>query len=538
MELTERSQRLRAVCLSVAVCVLLAAMHVPKFLGPEPDLAENRVLAEFPVWPTDIAGWVALPKAVDTYVQDRFPARGRLIAWLNALRYRIGDSGSARVIVGKRGWLFYDDGSHFGAARASVPLSDIEAARWMQTLSARTQRLADAGVPYFVLVPPLKERVYPEYAPDWFVDGGPATDAIRLQRVAGDAGYENVVYLLSAVLRAKYETPPAYSRFDTHWSGFGAYRAYVALADLLRGTKAEIEVWPIDRYRQLPMQAHAGPRDLGLMLGIAGFVRQEYPQHEYAEIGREPTTTYLTERHDWTGDRVIDTGRAGPVLMMTVDSFSNELLPFLYPHVSRLIVAHNQEGYFREDLIAQYKPDAVITEVLESGVRHSMNPAMDTAVRTPQSDAPAATRNTLSLETKEEVRDRAGDRSGGVCNLEIATHADIDSKRIGLRLEGWMFDEANGRFAASTMIVIAADTDAEGQRATVANDVTREDVAVHFGKPAARHSGFAATLALARDSAAAKHILAGEKLRFLMRQRYGADVIVCVTERTVDKTST
>jgi hypothetical protein len=86
--------------------------------------------------------------------------------------------------------------------------------------------------------------------------------------------------------------------------------------------------------------------------------------------------TYLTARHDWTAPHVIDTGQAGkPVLLMTMDSFSNALVPLLYPHFSRIVLAHNQEGAWREDLIERFHPNVVVLEVVESGLIPVMNPA-------------------------------------------------------------------------------------------------------------------------------------------------------------------
>jgi alginate O-acetyltransferase complex protein AlgJ len=83
---------------------------------------------------------------------------------------------------------------------------------------------------------------------------------------------------------------------------------------------------------------------------------------------------FLTDTHDWTGDRVIDTGSAGPVLMLTGDSFSNPWLPLLEASFSRIVVSHHQNGFFRPDLIQRFHPDAVLLEVIESGFRHAMPP--------------------------------------------------------------------------------------------------------------------------------------------------------------------
>ena len=63
----------------------------------------------------------------------------------------------------------------------------------------------------------------------------------------------------------------------------------------------------------------------------------------------------------------------GPTLLMTGDSFSNAILPFILPHFSRIIFAHHQDGFFRDDLLAQFNPDVVVIEVFEPGMRHAMS---------------------------------------------------------------------------------------------------------------------------------------------------------------------
>jgi hypothetical protein len=39
-----------------------------------------------------------------------------------------------------------------------------------------------------------------------------------------------------------------------------------------------------------------------------------------------------------------------------------------------MLVTHVQDGAFREDLIRQYKPDVIVLEVIENGLRHMMSP--------------------------------------------------------------------------------------------------------------------------------------------------------------------
>lgn len=517
----------RPVLVAGALAVV-AAFHLLPGRFPAPAIAENRELAAKPGWPAKGEDWWALPKQYDTYVQDRFPPRSHLIGGLNWLRWRIGDSGSSRVIVGRDGWLFYDDGSHLGAARAAVPLSDAEVGRWVSTLQARIEAVGAHDAVYTVLVPPVKERVYPEYAPGWFRDGGAAVDAERLVQGAKSRGLDSVIYLLPALREARTRAEPVYSPYDIHWTGLGAYEGYVRLARHLTAQGVPVEIWPLSRYQRVDDPKNL-PRDVALMLGVADFVRHEFPRYDYAPVASKLRTEYLGERHDWTGARVVDTGQAGkPVLLFTGDSFSNDLLPFLYPHFSRLVIAHNQDGFFRADLMERYRPDAVVLEILESGVRHAMTPPMDPSspAPAPQAEAGIAVRAVPGPPEWVKVRDDgdvATAAAATACNLEVAQR--VDGNRDRLRIEGWMFDSRGGRAAAQTRLVLRDGTGA-AWTLDAPNAVPRPDVAAHFRAPAAAGAGFAVETAVPDAARAPFEISA--------LQSYGSQTLGCDGRRTVD----
>lgn len=372
----------RPSALIASLLVLYACLMVLPLLGvvKPPELVENRVPAQRP--PLAML-WGNLQKFrtdLDSYLADHFPARRFLIGGLNYLRYELGYSGTKRVLVGRDGWLFYDDGNHLSQARAST-LAPVEAQAWVAEQQARSAWLARKGASYVVLAAPVKERLFLELVPGELRRDQGAPDSVVIAQAAARAGAQGVLDLHAPLAAAKAAGVRIYTPYDTHWTGEGAYVAY---AEVLRGLAARgVPVTP--KPRAFFNDRNNGPdvpvpQDLAYMLGIADFVRQDYPQLGFAH---EPRVEYLTDRRDWTGDRVIDTGSPGPVLMLTGDSFSNAWLPLFEASFSRIVFSHHQNGFFRPDLVERFQPDAVVLEVIESGFRHAMPPRVPVVVQAP-----------------------------------------------------------------------------------------------------------------------------------------------------------
>ncbi|HEX7943162.1 MAG TPA: hypothetical protein VF495_00770, partial [Phenylobacterium sp.] len=186
-----------------------------------------------------------------------------------------------------------------------------------------------------------------------------------------------------------------YTAYDTHWTGLGAYLGYAAFMRELQALGRAEGPRPLEAFREVRMGEVNKPRNLALMLGVASFVDVDHPELGDPLSEDAVQVTYLGPKHDWTGPHVIDTGQAGkPVLMMTVDSFSNALVPFLYSHFSRIVVSHVDDGTWRPDLIARFNPDIVVLEVVESGLRPAMS-------RAPQASPEALARIGRTLARRE-----------------------------------------------------------------------------------------------------------------------------------------
>ncbi|WP_300574310.1 hypothetical protein [Phenylobacterium sp.] len=435
------SRRHWQVLIGTVLVLLASAFLAPSFI-PEPGIAENRILAQRPDLPQHLSQISGFMEGADAYVADQFPARPYLIAGFNRLRMLAGVSGSDSVLVGKDGWLFYDNGSHLGAARNDPPITEPEVRAWLQALAGRTEMLQARGVTYLVVVPPLKEVIYPEQAPRWFAGPDPQRAAVTLSTLAEVADVGEVLYLQAPLAEARERGWKTFSRHDTHWTGYGAYSGYEALMARLSQIGAADAPLPITAFDDIKLEARRSPADLALMLGVAGFVAVDYPSIDNLDGWAQAKTSYLTDKTDWTAPQIIDTGRTGkPVLLMSRDSFSNALLPMLLPHFSRIILTHVQDGFWRPDLIDRFAPDVVLLEVLESGVRSASGegpPASPEALARieevirkatpapPMTPAPAA----LVASIDQAV-------IASACNLEAVTFEAAPMEGSVLTVAGW-----------------------------------------------------------------------------------------------------
>jgi len=496
------------------ILVLMAAAWLaPRWVRP-PDIQENRVLAPKPAWPHGLADLKLFRKAADAYVADHFPIRPHLIGALNRIRMLAGVSGSPKVIVGREGWLFFDDDSHLGPVRGDPPMPPQEIREWLTALAGRREYVRAHGARYLVLTPPAKEAVYPQHGPWWFGGPNPNRPTVLLPKLAQASGAGEVVYLYPAVAAATKAGQKTFSRHDTHWTGYGAYAGYVGLMTRLHalGLTAEGPKRLAD-FDKVPALGAKLPRDLALMLGVASFVDLDYPHFENLRGQARARTTYLSPKQDWTGPQVIDTGQAGkPVLLMTRDSFSNELLPFLLPHFSRIVLAHNQDGVWRPDLIARFKPDIVILEVIEAGLRVSLGEGpppsaeaaarIDRLLRAARPKAPPTPRAppppppppppTLAPADAKSLAVIAAARRTDNCNLEAASLGVAPDGTPTLNVAGWISEL--GRGVTSPRGFVALSGPSGTLVAALRVDSPRPDVAAFFKNPNGEKSGFSASL--------------------------------------------
>ena len=481
--------------LVVAITAIMAAAFIlPPFLPP-PSLNENRALAARPIWPKRMKDIRSFRAQADAYISDHFPARANLIALLNRARMVVGGSGSDKVIIGRDGWLFFDIGTHLGAARNEAPMEAVAVRHWLLHLAGRTEKLRSRGIAYLVVIGPTKETIYPQFAPTWMGSPSPDRPTLVLPRLASAAHAGDVLYLHQAVETATRSGWKTFSRHDTHWTGYGAYAAYTALLSRLHAMNVTDGPLPFSSFTMVP-DRKSGPKDLADMLGVAGMVGVDFPHIANPEGEAKARTAYLTEKHDPTALQIVDSGAVGkPILLMTRDSFSHELLPLLLPHFSKIILAHNQDGFWREDLIERFKPDVVILETIE----HGLPLAMDDGPRPTKAAAESIQRTLLASGWKGSEASFAPSRGAilqAMNTAKPAKHCAIDEQSLRPAGAGAVTVSANGWIFArpwsppSPVAYLRLHGKGADLTIPIHANASRPDVSQALHDPTAAKSGF------------------------------------------------
>ncbi|MBL8383578.1 MAG: hypothetical protein JNM90_10900, partial [Burkholderiales bacterium] len=268
-----------------------------------------------------------------------------------------------------------------------------------------------------------------------------------------------------------------YDIYDTHWSGAGAHAAYVALMNRVAMDLPEMQAHPLSHF--VPAnRGDAGPRDLARMLGFADRVRATQPQ--YASRPEHDPSRLLAMPLD--GERrgppvMLTDAPGGRTLLLLRDSFGVELLPFLKPHFSRIVVAHWNRGFWRADLVALHKPDVIVLETVEYAARQAMAPLPDV----PQATGPAPSAGVAAA----------------TCNIDhaaiVAAGAAHDDRWLDVR--GWAALSGIRPGATPAARIVLRGPDGT-ERMVRSQQVVRLDVARHFGDPALRSAGFIAAIDL------------------------------------------
>ncbi|MBB6454562.1 hypothetical protein HNQ94_003051 [Salirhabdus euzebyi] len=351
--------------LPFAFIVILIIPSFVTIIGIDSNLSsvEKRDLAAKPKLNLREETYTDYIRKYETYINDNFGFRDKLIKWNNVIKVKyLKTSPINRVLIGKDGWLFYNDEGVTEDYRGVNHFDDIELETIKSNLEERKKWLEAQGIKFYITVAPNKHTIYPEYLPSNIKKH---KEESRLDQLINYLEYNSdidIIDLRKTLIKNKGEEN-LYRKNDTHWNDLGAFYAYSEIVNVIGEDFENIKPLSIGKYS---LNYSSGGGDLAFMLSMNDILLEE-------RINLDPTFKSAVKDIEIdksiypNPNRLVVKGNESISnsykLLMFRDSFSNALIPYLSENFSSSIYVWDYA--FNTDIIQHEKPDIVIHELAE-----------------------------------------------------------------------------------------------------------------------------------------------------------------------------
>lgn len=314
------------------LCLPLALMPFVK----SNEQIEKRTLTAFPSFISEGSFNTSFSDQFESFLNDRFPFRSQVLAFAGLIKGELFHNATSNVIVGRDGWLFYEEESPDYLDTNAFTDNQVKA--FAVTLSLMEERVEQDGGRFLFVPVPNKSSIYGEYMPANYVQA----DTNNLTRVTGAMNEYGISFLdMRAVLLA-HKDEGIYHVRDSHWNYIGALIGYNAIMDSIGASH--------NTYEGATYTVRTDWRgDLDKLLYPAGgFLDDQY----YYDISFKPFTFMVPRAVSDTqaqlsifmsdleqgDDNIVTQNRAAPqgtTLYMVRDSFGRAILPYLIDNYSQ-----------------------------------------------------------------------------------------------------------------------------------------------------------------------------------------------------------
>jgi alginate O-acetyltransferase complex protein AlgJ len=314
---------------------------------------EKRQMARFPQLKSGMVGVKEYIAGLESYFNDHFGYRKRLIHWHNNWKYMLfRDKIGTDVIVGRDDWLFYTDGEMVDHYRGVRQFAPQELTDWQTLLEHRRDWLAQRGIKYIFFVAPDKQSIYSEQLPAWLTKVRPDTKLDQFLAFMRAHSTVDVLDLRPA-LRDARRIAPTYYKTDTHWNLFGGFVACQEIVKNLSLQQPGLEPLSLDSFEQENKLTRGG--DLANLLGLDV---NEISEDNAILLAPKANLPPLEKGANFTKN-----SKARGSVIVFHDSFGAAMEPFLGYSFGSVIYIGQHELDARS--VEREKPAIVISEIVE-----------------------------------------------------------------------------------------------------------------------------------------------------------------------------
>lgn len=332
-----------------------ACMICPIALMPlvEDSINENRNISELPLVMNENGDFnINFFDEITTYVSEHFAGRSALININNNLKYYLlKTAGDDQVIIGKKGWLFFDQTLY---DYVGLTLSNDEIDNILQKMEEVQTYIEKQGkTPVFMIVP-NKNTVYEEYMPKRFGYKAKLTNLSLLQVAMEERG---INYLdATRVLISGKNQDELYLHQDTHWNNTGARLVLNKLYEKLDiDFSYDLDNYNIERTHESDLSAILFPT-----------ADNKENQRIYEEKNSFKYAGRVRSMDDLTIVSTNENGVGKSVLMFR-DSFGRAMIPYMAECFDSC--TFNRSTPYNISLVDSTECDYVVIEIVERNIK-------------------------------------------------------------------------------------------------------------------------------------------------------------------------
>lgn len=338
------------------------------------SLAEKRSLASIPAPPESLSQVDLYFSDLGTYLDDHFGFREFFIyRYQRETRKRFGTIGDeTNTHQGIDNWFYFGQSEMLFDFAGKEQLSEAKLERWAAKYRAKKQWLKQHDIQYLLIIPPDKENVYPEFVMDsWEKFKGKG----KLQQLIERYPEINETELLDLGTRLKkHKEEPLFFKSDTHWTPFGAYTAYLIIAEYIE-KKFPSTSFKKDFKFSKQQTRHCSSEEnrcgdlTKMLLDFEPFEESFRKLLKYKKCSHIVPTDYSLMNLSTKIIRSSITSKCDQADLKAVifrDSFSVELEPFFSENFKQVVYLWKEYDQNNvEEILRFFKPDIVIEEVVE-----------------------------------------------------------------------------------------------------------------------------------------------------------------------------
>lgn len=329
------------------------------------DNTEKRSMLEEPVFSWNSLG--SYFKEYEKYYDENFSFRNDLIALHANISISLFDiSNTHKVVIGKKGWLFYNnksDGDPTGNYQQNILVTDNDLTKIHKNITKIASFLDSLQIALLIVVTPDKQSIYPEFMPSNYVIKNPYGKGTRTDQVISclrDSTQAHILDLRTVLLEKKDNSKfPLFYKLDSHWNAWGAFYGYKEIMNAL-SFKSRDE----SDYEAIQKKKESG--DLALALSKKHWIEENNIQMNPnfdVNVSHENSTNIYGVSLIGTPLIYHNENAALPKLLMLRDSYAIELCRFLPQHFRESILLSTHR--FSKEFIRKERPDVVIIEICE-----------------------------------------------------------------------------------------------------------------------------------------------------------------------------